>query len=142
MSSYWLPPRTIIGVNRPATFQRTLLGREILGFRMGAQHLGYSGFLGKIHPMTLSDVLIGKKHPIGTAEHTLQTALSALKRGDRRLASSRAVTAVAQAAAAAVGASSDIIDRAEKVVFEARRLIQSLVIARAARLGYLSRFCV
>jgi hypothetical protein len=86
--------------------------------------------------MTVADVLVGKRHPIGASEHTLRIAISAFRKGDYRLAASRALTAAVQAASAAVGGSSEVVERAEKVIFQARLLIQSLVIARAVRLGH------
>ena len=87
----------------------------------------------------LGDTLLGRKHSVSSAERTLKIAFSAMRRGDRRLASSRAVTAAVQASIASVGANALTVKRAEKVVFEARRIIQSLVISRAARLGHYMR---
>jgi hypothetical protein len=88
----------------------------------------------------IGQALLGRRHSVADAEHTLKTAVSALKRGDRRLASSRAVTAIIQAAIASMGAPDATVDRAEAVAFEGRRIIQSLVLSRAARLGLYSRF--
>ena len=85
--------------------------------------------------MTVGESLLGKKLPVAVAERTMRMALIALKAGDRRLASSRALTAAVQAAVASVGAPRSVVERAEEVVYEARRIIQALVIARAARLG-------
>jgi len=77
---------------------------------------------------------------VAAAEHTLKTAFSAFKRGDQRLASSRAVTAIIQAAIASMGASESVVGRAETIAFEGRRLIQTLVLSRAVRMGLYSRF--
>ena len=128
-----MPPRTIVGVRHPGTFSRTVfLGRlsELLGRRP---------FSGSISDMA-SETLMGRRHSIATAEHTLKIALSALKQGNRRLASSRAVTAVIQAAIASIGASPMVVRRAELIGFEGRRIIQHLVLSRAASLGLYSRF--
>ena len=86
--------------------------------------------------MTPED-LLGKRLPIAVAERTLALAASALKAGDRRLASSRAITAVIQAsvASARMSPKSEDMLRARFIVLSARSLIQKLVIARAASLG-------
>jgi len=89
--------------------------------------------------MTLGEALLGKKLPVAVAERTMRLALMAFQAGDRRLASSRALTAAVQAAVASVKASPIVVRRAEEVVYEARRLIQGLVIARAAKLGFYGR---
>jgi len=89
--------------------------------------------------MTSGGSLLGKKLPVAVAERTMHLALMALKTGDRRLASSRAVTAAVQAAVASVNAPADVVRRAEAIVYEARRVIQALVIARAVKLGYYGR---
>lgn len=75
---------------------------------------------------------IGRKHSIVTAEHTLRIAVSALRRGDLRLAVSRGITAVIQASTAALGAPQEIKERADRVVQATRKLIQGVVVRRAA----------
>lgn len=89
--------------------------------------------------MKLGESLLGKKLPIAVADRTMRMALAALKSGDRRLASSRAVTAAVQAAVASVKAPPAVVEHAEKIVYMARKLIQELVIARAASLGLYGR---
>src|SRR3990172_2623262 len=127
----YMPPRVVVGVNRPGTLHRTILlgkalRRECEG--LASESLGQRLLSGNIHPM-IGEALLGRRHSVATAEHTLKTALSALKRGDRRLASSRALTAVIQAAIASVGAAPLVVRRAEMVAFQGRRVIQHLVLS-------------
>lgn len=138
-----MPVRSIVGVARPGTFARTLLlGACCCEKPSSYQLLGLQAFSGNISDMARASsvTLLGRRHSIATAEHTLRTALSAAKQGNARLASSRAVTAIIQASIASVGAPAPVVHRAEAITFEGRRLIQHLVLARAARLGLLSRW--
>lgn len=85
----------------------------------------------------LGQTLIGRRHSIGDAEWTMKLALSALRKGDHRLASSRVITAIIMASIASVGASPGVIRRAERIVLEGRRIIQSLVLSRVRSLKIL-----
>jgi superfamily I DNA and RNA helicase len=76
--------------------------------------------------------LIGRKASISQAERTLKMAVSAAEKGDFRLASSRAITAIIQAASASVGASGSTIKRADFVVKSAREVIQGIVLSKIA----------
>jgi hypothetical protein len=132
---YPLSPRTVVGIGRQGTLSKTiLLGGEVIEIGDLFGLLGYRALSARISP-AVRDSLLGRRSPIVEAERTLKLALSALRRGDRRLAASRAITAIIQASTASVGATSDTLKRAWRVVFSARRLIHSIVIERAARLG-------
>lgn len=72
----------------------------------------------------MSSLLLKRKPKIGEAERTLKLANAAWKKGDLRLAVSRAITAVVQAA------KSGNIKRADKVVKDARVLLQGAVISK------------
>jgi hypothetical protein len=137
-----MPARSIVGVARPGTFARTLLLGCDCENPSVYQLLGLRAISGNISDMARASsvTLLGRRHSIETAEHTLKTALSALKQGNARLASSRTVTAIIQASIASVGAPAPVVRRAEAITFEGRRIIQHLVLARAARLGLLSRW--
>lgn len=87
----------------------------------------------------MNSSLLGKKHTVKQAERTLSLARSALRKGDKRLASSRALTAAVQAAVASVNKSSSIVNRADEVILSAREIIQGIVISRVvSRLGRVS----
>lgn len=75
--------------------------------------------------------LLGKKHSIVEAEHTLRIATGAYKRGDMRLAVSRGITAIIQASIASLNAPEEIVERSEHVVQGVRRIIQGAVLSRA-----------
>ena len=76
--------------------------------------------------------LLGKRQKIVDAEHTLKITLDAAKEGNLRLAVSRGITAIIQAAAAAVGAAPPIVRRAEAIIQTVRNIIQGAVIKKAA----------
>jgi hypothetical protein len=79
-----------------------------------------------------TETLVGRKASISKAERTLASAITAVKRGDLRLASSRAVTAAVQAATASIGASPSVVRRADQVTKDAREIIQGIVISEIA----------
>lgn len=81
--------------------------------------------------MTMSGIL-AKNPSLSDARRTLSLAISALKKGDKRLASSRAVTAAVLAAGAAVGKSARHRREAEGVILKARAIVQGIVISRVA----------
>lgn len=68
--------------------------------------------------------LLKGKAKISDAERTIALALASKKRGDLRLAASRAITAVV------IAARSRSPKRADKVVKEAREIMQSIVLDR------------
>ena len=76
--------------------------------------------------------LLGKKHSIVAAEHTLKLMHAAAAEENLRLAVSRGITAVIQATAAAMNAPDEIVERAERVVQEVRQVAQSAAIRKVA----------
>lgn len=82
--------------------------------------------------MNMTPELLGRKHSIVEAEHTLQIAFRAYREGNLRLAVSRGITAVIQASIASVGAILEIKERADRVVQAVRKMIQGVALKRAA----------
>ena len=74
--------------------------------------------------------LLGRKHSILKAQHTLKLVLQAVKRGDLRLAVSRGITAVIEASSAAVGAPEATVGKAKAIVEAVRKVIQGAVITK------------
>jgi len=77
--------------------------------------------------------LLAKSASVADAEHTLALALGAWKRGDRRLAISRAITAAVQAGIAGrrPSATEADIERSERVIQRVRNLVQGVVVGEA-----------
>lgn len=79
----------------------------------------------------LTPTLLGQKHSIVDAEHTLQMTLRAFREGDLRLTVSRGITAVIQASIASVGALLEVKERADQVIQSVRKVIHGIAIQRA-----------
>jgi len=77
--------------------------------------------------------LLGKKHSITDAEHTLRMVMQSYKEGDYRLTISRGITAIIQASfAASINPDvPEIVERADKVIQSVRKIIQGIIISRA-----------
>lgn len=89
----------------------------------------------------MTSPLVGRRASIVDAEHTLKLAVSAYRRGDKRLSISRAITAAVQAATASLRGPAEVVERADKVIQAVRRLIQGIVVggALSGTLGARSR---
>ena len=83
--------------------------------------------------------LLEKRQTIGSAERTLRLVMQALNKGDLRLAVSRGITAIIQAASASVGAKKSTVKRAGKVIQEVRNIIQGAVLTKISQSVGLAR---
>lgn len=100
---------------------------------MELQDLGKNDAKGRQAQVSKSShALLGKKHTLASAKHTLILVLRAVKQGDLRLAVSRGITAIIQATAAAVGTSGSTVSEAANVVQAVRNVIHGAVIKKAA----------
>jgi len=79
----------------------------------------------------MTSPLVGRRASIVDAEHTLKLAVSAYRRGDKRLSVSRAITAAVQAATASLRGPDEVVERADKVIQAVRRLVQGIVVGGA-----------
>jgi hypothetical protein len=101
--------------------------RTIVSAGKGKPFSSTTTFLGStVHP------LLGKRHTLAAAEHTLLLTLRAAKQGDLRLAVSRGITTIIQASSAAMGGSKETINKAANIVQGVRNVIHTAVISKQA----------